>query len=315
VVSEGDLTQVVEVYGDDEIGELSRNFGRMVEALRDALTGLRNSAATLDAAAENLNRMTQEQEEFISQQTAALQQTQVTGQQIRQTSAMANDRAEQVLKVAEHADQVGRAGEQALENGVQGFSAIKGEAAVIGERIRAVLESARRIGGITSTVKDLADQSNMLALNAAIEAVRSGEHGRGFAVVAREIRSLADQSIAATRQVNQILEQLNISIGAAERSADTGMTRMERGLDDIRASGDNLRELAAITKTNVESVRQIAGAVAQQNLGIGQIFTAVTNQLDLMEKTREQLERTSTASRQLREVANTISRSIERYRT
>jgi methyl-accepting chemotaxis protein len=315
VVTEGDLTQIVEVRGDDEIGELSRNFGSMVEALREALTGLRRSAHTLEEASENLNNSTREQEQLLTQQTVALQQTQVTGQEIRQTSSMANERAEEVLKVAEHAEHVGRAGEVALENGVQGFSAIRGEAVEIGGRIRALLESARRIGGITSTVKDLADQSNMLALNASIEAVRSGEHGRGFSVVAREIRSLADQSIAATGQVNQILEHLTASITAAARSTEAGLTRMERGLDDVRASGENLRELAAITRTNVDVVRQIAAAVAQQNSSIGQIFAAVTDQLNLLEKARERLERTAQASRQLREVASTISRSIERYRT
>jgi methyl-accepting chemotaxis protein len=315
VVTEGDLTQTVEIHGDDEIGELARHFGIMVEALREALNGLRRSAHTLEQAAENLNDSTREQEQLLAQQIAALQHTQVTGQEIRQTSLMANGRADQVLQMAEHAEQVGRAGEVALENGVQGFSAIRGEAVEIGDRIRTLLESAKRIGGITSTVKDLADQSNMLALNAAIEAVRSGEHGRGFAVVAREIRSLADQSITATRQVNQILVQLTASISLAVTTTEAGMTRMERGLDDVRASGDNLRELAAITRTNVDAVRQIAEAVSEQDTGIAQIFSAVTNQLDLVEKTRDRLERTAHASRDLREVANAISRSIERYRT
>jgi methyl-accepting chemotaxis protein len=111
----------------------------------------------------------------------------------------------------------------------------------VGERIRAVGDSARQIGSITGTVKDLADQSNMLALNAAIEAVRSGEHGKGFAVVAREIRSLADQSIAATRRVSEILEALGASIQSAVTISDQGDRAVGDGLVRVQASGENMR--------------------------------------------------------------------------
>jgi methyl-accepting chemotaxis protein len=314
IVSEGDLTQAIGVESNDEVGVLAQSFGRMVQALREALHGLRQSANTLREASDDLGRTTAEQEEFLSHQAAALQETQVTAQEIKQTSLLAAQKAERVLEVAQRAELVGRNGEDAAESGVRGLSAIRTEAGEMGDRIQELSERARQIGGITMTVKDLADQSNMLALNAAIEAVRSGEHGRGFSVVAREIRSLADQSIRATGRVNEILSELTQSIAGAVQMAARSADKMAGGLEEVRATGDNLRELSVITKENVDAVRQISAAVSQQNAGIGQIFAAVTEQMKLMEETRARLEKTAAASMALRDVANGLFGTLSRYR-
>jgi methyl-accepting chemotaxis protein len=314
IVSEGDLTQAIGVESNDEVGVLAQSFGRMVQALREALHGLRQSANTLREASDDLGRTTAEQEEFLSHQASALQETQVTAQEIKQTSLLAAQKAERVLEVAQRAELVGRNGEVAAESGVRGLSAIRTEAGEMGDRMQQLSERARQIGGITMTVKDLADQSNMLALNAAIEAVRSGEHGRGFSVVAREIRSLADQSIRATARVNEILSELTQSIAGAVQMAARSADKMAGGLEEVRATGDNLRELSVITKENVDAVRQISAAVSQQNAGIGQIFSAVTEQMKLMEETRARLEKTGAASMALREVANGLFGTLARYR-
>ena len=314
VVSEGDLTQKIESTSDDEVGQLTRSFARMVEALREALTALKESAKALGEAAGDLHTTVARQSEFISRQAAALQETQVTAQEIKQTSTLAAEKARAVLKVAERADEVGRAGESAVERSVGGLSEIGRRAVEVGDQINLLSESARQIGGITATVKDLADQSNMLALNAAIEAVRSGEHGKSFAVVAREIRSLADQSIQATRRVGEILSQLQQTIGSAVTISHQSNKGMEAGLVEVRASGTNLRELVDITRENVAAVRQIASAVSQQNAGIGHIFTAVTDQLAMMEQVRGGLDSTNRASDKLRSVAEGIAGTLARYR-
>ena len=113
-----------------------------------------------------------------------------------------------------------KTGDQVLYNNnggtsLGGLTDIRAQVDEIARKIAQLSERTQQIGGITQTVKDLADQSNMLALNAAIEAVRSGERGKGFAIVAREIRSLADQSIQATNRVREILEDISASIRRA----------------------------------------------------------------------------------------------------
>src|SRR5207248_4252142 len=116
------------------------------------------------------------------------------------------------------------------------------QVAQVAQTIGVLSERASQIGRITDTVKDLADQSNMLALNAAIEAVRSGEHGKGFAVVARQIRSLADESIEATRRVREALEDVSRAIGTAVAISKAGDEPIDRRPSEVKESSDNQHE-------------------------------------------------------------------------
>jgi len=274
---------------------------------------LKSSAGALGEAALDVRSTMQAQAQYIARQAATLQETQVTTQEIKQTSALAAQKAEAVLQVAERAEEIGHAGASSIERSLGGLSDIGRQAREVVDRMQQLSDSARQIGGITMTVKDLADQSNMLALNAAIEAVRSGEHGRSFSVVAREIRSLADQSIRATTQVGRVLGELTRSIGAAVSMTESSTQRMEAGIVEVTSSGEKLRALSGITRENVAAVRQIAAAVGQQNAGIAQIFAAVTDQMQQMERVRAGLEKTEQAADELGKVAATVSRTLERY--
>jgi methyl-accepting chemotaxis protein len=184
----------------------------------------------------------------------------------------------------------------------------------IARRIGQLVERTEQIGGITQTVKDLADQSNMLALNAAIEAVRSGEHGKGFAVVAREIRSLADQSIEATSRVREILEDIGSATRAAVAITEHGSQKIDGGLGQVRATGENLRALSNIVKENSAAVRQIAAAVSQQNAGITQIFGAVTDQTRMMDETMRRLETTTKAAAVLKGLSQRVADVVSRFK-
>ncbi len=314
IISEGDLTQRIDIKSNDEVGQLAVSFSRMVARLREALTTLRQSAQVLTVAAEGLSTSVALQGEVASRQAAALQQTQVTAQEIKQTSMLAAQKAEAVLVVANRADEVGRVGENAIEQSIAGITDLRREAEEIKGRIGDLSGRTRQIGGITDTVKDLADQSNMLALNAAIEAVRSGEHGKGFAVVAREIRSLADQSIQATRRVREILQDISAAIDQAVAITAKGTERMEGGLVEARASGENLRALSQMMSESSAAVRQIAAAVGQQNAGIVQIFAAVTDQLRMMEETRARLDETSRSAQDLKALSRQVAEVVGGYR-
>src|SRR5262249_35269748 len=153
---------------------------------------LEGSARRLAEAGNSLSSANDEQQRSVVRQASALQQTQVTAQEIKQVLALAAEKAQGVLEVAARAEELGKAGAAAVAQSLAGLGEIRQIADDIRGRIARLEERARLVEDITDSVKHLADQTNMLALNAAIEAVRAGEHGKGFAVVSREVRSLAD---------------------------------------------------------------------------------------------------------------------------
>ncbi|HZO13602.1 MAG TPA: methyl-accepting chemotaxis protein [Polyangiaceae bacterium] len=314
IVREGDLTHPIHVESHDEIGQLAGTFAKMVDKLREIPASLQESTRLLTDSVSHLTASTQEQHKTISRQAAALQEAQVTMQEIKQTSLLAAQKSETVLRVAERADQIGRDGEAAIERSLSGLSDIRVQATEIADKITSLTDRTRQIGLITETVKDLADQSNMLALNAAIEAVRSGQHGKGFAVVAREIRSLADQSIQATNRVREILDDISTAIRGAVSITEKGAEKMEGGLVQVRASGESLQELSSIVTENSGAVRQIAAAVSQQNAGIAQISAAVSELNELMQDTVTRLNATNEAASMLKEVAERVSSIVASYR-
>jgi len=314
IVRTGNLSQAIPTFGNDEVGQLAESFGDMVQQLKQIHGNLQSSVAQLTSSVTNLRSSSDEQNAMVSRQAAALQETQATAQEIKQTSFLATKKAEEVLKVAERADEIGRSGEETIERTLAGLTDIRAQVEEMARKIGELGERTRQIGGITQTVKDLADQSNMLALNAAIEAVRSGEHGKGFAVVAREIRSLADQSIQATNRVREILEDIGEAVRGAVSITEKGAQKMEQELLQVKSSGENLRELSTIVRDNSAAVRQIAAAVSQQSAGISQIFGAVTDLSKMMSDTVERLHSTTEATGVVHSVTEQVSSVLTSYR-
>jgi len=314
IVESGDLARPIPMHSGDEVGQLARFFSRMVERQRSVVQNLQQAAEALNASTEQLNASAAEQSQTISRQASALQETQVTAQEIRQTSLLAAQKADSVLSVAERADELSRTGEAALEQTLIGLNDIRAQVQEIAAKILELGERTVQIGSITQTVKDLADQSNMLALNAAIEAVRSGEHGKGFGVVAREIRALADQSIESTDRVRELLDDIGNSVNVAVRITERGSQRMEAGLEQVRTYGKNLRELSSIIQDNAAAVRQIAAAVGQQNVGINQITTAVSDLSKMMDETVSRIGATGEAATTLQIISDQLSDAVKSYR-
>ncbi len=314
ITAEGDLTQEIAIDSSDEIGDLGKAFAGMVRRMRGITIELRGANERLARSADTLVVSAKAQNEMVSRQAAAIQETQVTAEEIRQTSNLAAQKAQSVLELAERAGTASTAGESALEQGLAGLAEMREQVEEITRKITGLEQLTHQIGTITVTVKTLADQSNMLALNAAIEAVRAGEQGKGFGVVAREIRALADQSIQSTLEVRRLLDEVGGAIREAVAITGKNGQRMEVGLVQMRSTGENMRELAAIVKDNLAAMRQIAAAVGQQNAGITQVFEAVNDLSGIVDETVKSLETTNVAVGVVREVSSHVSTAVQSYK-
>lgn len=314
IVVDGNLSQKISQESWDDIGQLAENFGSLVTKLRDIPNSLQESVKSLRVAVDELGATTSDQGKMISRQAAALQEAQVTAQEIKQTSVMAAQKAESVLGLTAKAEDIGRSGTEAVEQSMNAVADIRTQMSEISRRVAATNERTRQISGITASVKDLADQSNMLALNAAIEAVRSGEHGKGFSVVAREIRNLADRSIESTNKIGEILSDVSEAIRVTVSISDSSSQRMETGLTQVKNSGENLKVLSAMVKENADAVRQIVAAVGQQHTGIAQLLVALTELSAMAPETLKRIETTNTAVKSIEAASATMSKLVNEYR-
>jgi len=288
-VASGDLNHRITTRAKDETGALASAFNAMVERRKEAeskaaaLADIREKtlervgeiASQLATAAEELHATTSSQASGAQEQSAAVAETTAIVEEVVQTSQQAAERAQQVSEIARDASDVGASGQSALDKATATMGNARDQANRVATSILSLAEQAQSIGEIISSVDDIAEQSNLLALNAALEAAHAGDRGKGFAVVATEMKSLAEQSKAATVQVRRML-------GAIQKQSNDAVLMTEastRGLGEASTAaesvGVSLRTLADAVANASQAVAQIAASARQQSGGLQQINQAM----------------------------------------
>lgn len=250
-VTRGDLRARAEIRGDDELARMAGLLDGMVRTLSAMVADIRSNAALVAHAGESLAHDSRALAERTEQQAASLEQTAAS---VDTLSAAVQNNAETAQNADQRATQVrdaAQAGTQAMERAVHSVQGIE--------------QSARRMNEIIGVIDSIAFQTNILALNAAVEAARAGEQGRGFAVVASEVRSLAQRSGAAAREIRQLIGS---SVQQVEASADM-----------IRTAGEGIASMTGGIRVVAANMTDIAESGRKQNQGLAEIGTAV-QQLD-----------------------------------
>jgi methyl-accepting chemotaxis protein len=182
----------------------------------------------------------------------------------------------------------------------------------IAARILTLSEQAQAIGEITATVGDLAEQSNLLAVNAAIEAAKAGEAGKGFAVVAAEVKSLAEQSRAATAQVRGILGEVQRATQAAVMAAEQGVKVSEAGAGVAIRAGEAIRLLAENVGESAQAAQQILASAQQQGGGMDQVALAMRNIQQASTQTLASTRQVERAAQDLNELARRLQARVSK---
>jgi methyl-accepting chemotaxis protein len=311
----GDLRQRHYEAGDDEMGRFVRGVDALRRRLAEVPQILAGAAERLSNSVDSMKQDHQVQGSILESQASALAQTQVTSEEIRQTSKQAAAQAQVLIVEAGKARDLTRTGGEALGKSLDSLLAIRSRVELLAADVEALESRARRIEGIIDSVKDLADQSNLLALNAAIEAMRAGAQGQGFGLVAHEIRALADQSIAATEQVRQVLGDLNDGVRDAAKASRQGVHDIQKGLERVQGSAETLADIQDSVGESVGQLQRIAAVVQQQDTGLSQVFLALKDQSDRMLEAMRQQEKTAQAVALLEEAANTVETVVKGFKT
>ncbi|MEA2142908.1 MAG: methyl-accepting chemotaxis protein, partial [Solirubrobacteraceae bacterium] len=229
--ADGDLaaSATTAVADDEALKSLGAAFDETLGSLRLLVSQIRNGGEQIAASAGELLATAEEHSASATQQSSAVSETTSTIEELATTAAQIADTAEAVARYAAETLRYAEQGREAVGASVDSMDKISTRVEQIATRALSLGEKSHEIGRILEVIDDLADQTNLLALNAAIEAARAGEHGRGFAVVASEVRKLAERSMVATKDIQQIIGEIQAETNSTIIASEEGAKEVKEG--------------------------------------------------------------------------------------
>ena len=303
---EGDLTKRVPVHGSDEISTLGGYFNMFIEKLQGMISKVAHvtdkvasASVELSATAEEISKGTDTLTSRASQTAAAVEEMNATVSQVAQNSGKAATLAQETVKTAKDGGSV----VSDTISGMQQLSdAVSSSATIISE----LGKSSDQIGEIVRVIEDIADQTNLLALNAAIEAARAGEQGRGFAVVADEVRKLAERTTKATKEIGDMIRQIQQDTRGAVESMQQGTVKVTSGVDLVNRTGEALSRIVEMVSESADMIRQIAVASEEQSVATQQIANDIENVAKVTKESASGANESAKASHDLSQLATEL---------
>ncbi len=250
-VAGGDLITAIDVVSSDETGMLMASLKKMNENLKSIVGDVRGGAECIAAASKEISSGNLELSARTEQQAGALEETASAMDEMTSTVKQNADNARQANQMAASASAIAVEGGEVVAQVVKTMNSIN--------------ESSRRIVDIIGVIDGIAFQTNILALNAAVEAARAGEQGRGFAVVASEVRSLAQRSAAAAKEIKQLIDNSVSEVHGGTQLVDQAGVTMQKVVDSVKRVSDIVGEISAASSEQSTGIEEINRAVTQMD--------------------------------------------------
>ncbi|WP_226568528.1 methyl-accepting chemotaxis protein [Mangrovibacter yixingensis] len=278
----GQLQHNIDDFGRNCAGQLIPYIRSMQDSLRDTVTVIRDSSGTIYTSTSQIRKGNEELSGRTDQQAAALQQTAASMEELTSTVKNNAENVHQARQLTDEAQGIAQKGGEITNTVVKTMAGIS--------------ESSQKIADITSVINSISFQTNILALNAAVEAARAGEQGRGFAVVASEVRSLAQRSAQAAKEIEGLISE--------------SVSRVTTGAGQVQEAGKAMETIIASVSRVRELMGEIAVASDEQTRGIDQIGQAMNSMDSVTQQNAAQVQQAATSAAALEMEAEHLTGAI-----
>jgi methyl-accepting chemotaxis protein len=310
---EGDLTRRLEFDSGDELGVVGKSFDTFMEKLHGIMSQIAANTHQLASASEEISTSA-----ALMAERADTQQNQTT-----QISTAMQEMSSTVLQVSENSNKATEASRQAAETAREGggiveetltqMRAIAESVEGTAKKMEELGKSSDQIGRIAGVIDDIADQTNLLALNAAIEAARAGEQGRGFAVVADEVRKLAERTTTATKEIAQMITNIQNETKTAVTAMEAGTKQVENGVKSTARAGDSLKQIIEMAERVGDMITHIATAATEQSSATEEINQNLEQIAKLVKESAVGAQQAAKACQDLSELALDLQNMVGNF--
>ena len=314
VTASGDLTAELTIDSRDEVGELLEAMNGMRHKLLAMINQISTITSQLATASEEMSVITEQTARTIDEQgnetgqlSAAIHEMSATAQEIARNIS---DTANAVAEASQHANE----GRSTVEKSIDEISSLSDEIETSAKAIKRLEETSSTIEGVLQVIRSIAEQTNLLALNAAIEAARAGEHGRGFAVVADEVRALASRTHTSTKEIDDMIAQLQSVSHEAVISMENNRQQVSKTVDFAAEAGNKLSTITQVMTSISDMAIQIASASEQQVGVTEEVSSNIVRLNSMSEQTAQGAEETATAGQDLTRMATELQSIVMQFR-
>lgn len=314
-IATGDLTvEVDEEIRSDEIGILTNAIGNMLNNLREQTKETINVVDVLTASVNEITVSLTQVTTGAAQTSSAVSETTATVEEVKQTVYVSSEKTKNVSTSAKKSLEISKVGNKATEDTLQGMNVINNQMQEIAESIIGLSEQSQNISELIESVDTISEQSNILAVNASIEAAKAGEHGKGFSIVAQEIRNLAEQSKQGTKQIRNILRDIQKAANTAVMTTEKGIKLVDSGMKQAGEAGYSIHQLMENINISAQSAIQIEASSQQQLIGMDQVAIAMEGINEASIQNVDSMKQLEEATNRLQEMGYRLKQLNEKYK-